>query len=118
MPSPNLKTKTARRKLAPKHKPYWASIRRGVYLGYRRGSGLGSWRARVYAGEKHYRENFLGLADDGAEADGVEVFDYDQAQEKALAFWSRDPYRERRYQYPGYSGRSHEGIHALVQGPS
>jgi len=94
MPTQNLRTKSARRKLKHKRRPYYAPVRRGVSLGYRcRGAQAGGWCVRVYVGAAatdgatyKYAEEEIGVADDNGSADGVEVFDYGQAQEKALEF--------------------------------
>ena len=92
MTTPNLRTKSARRKLTPKRRPYYAPVRRGISLGYRcRPAVAGGWCARVYVGTAatkgatyKYAEQDIGLADDLETANGVDVFDFGQAQEKAL----------------------------------
>ena len=92
MPAHNLRTKAARRKLAPKRRPYYSPIRRGVSLGYRRRPGrAGGWCVRVYIGSDatkgetyKYAEVEVGVADDVAEANGIDTFDFGQAQERAL----------------------------------
>ena len=80
-----LHTRTARRKLKARHKPYYQKIAKRIALSYRRGVGQpeGRWGVRAYAGEKKYRERALGVADDVQDADGKRVLDFDQAQDLA-----------------------------------
>jgi integrase len=55
-------------------------------MGYRRGSEVsGTWQARVFHQEQ-YQFKSLGLADDFQEANGLDVLDFIQAQEKAREF--------------------------------
>jgi integrase len=59
-------------------------IDRGLHLGYRRLSGKpGTWTARVYAGHQTYVVERIGSADDYADADGVAVLSFSQAQDEA-----------------------------------
>ena len=80
-----LHTKTARRRLKPRHKPYFERIGRGVWLSYRRASTgvAGRWGVRVYAGEKRYKERSFSDADDLVSANGTTVEDYDAARDHA-----------------------------------
>ena len=79
-----LETRTARLKLTPAHKPYWArSGKAGVHLGYRRRKPYGrevngSWLARRYVGSGYETEVFA-EADDFSEADGNAILTYQQA---------------------------------------
>jgi integrase len=57
-------------------------------LGYRRGKLAGKWVARIYTGARSYHVEVLCTADDTAEADGVQVFNFWQAADKARAFAS------------------------------
>ncbi|PGH58313.1 integrase [Azospirillum palustre] len=52
----------------------------GADLGYRRGKTGGKWLLRRYVGAKKYAVETLALADDRADADGVNVLSYRQAQ--------------------------------------
>lgn len=81
----NLESRTAREKLTARKKPYYRSIGRGVHVGYRKGQTVGRWVARVYLGNGSYSVETLGTADDIHDADGVEILDFWQAQEKARA---------------------------------
>jgi integrase len=78
-----LDTRTARARLEPRAKPYWRAIDHGLHLGYRKGGRAGRWVARIYRGEQQYKIETIGTADDRAEADGVAVLDWRQAQAKA-----------------------------------
>jgi integrase len=80
----NLESKEARFKLKPRAKAYWRAIDRGLHVGFRRLKGKpGTWIARHYLGERSYRSERIGTADDMSEADGVAVLDFWQAQKKA-----------------------------------
>jgi len=82
----NLETRTARDKLTPSGKPYYKAIGPGLHIGYRKGKRGGSWVVRRYLGEGDYRvETIDGIADDREDANGKEVLDFWQAQEKARA---------------------------------
>ena len=83
--SQHLHSRTARRSLKARHKPYYERIGRGVYLSYRRASKqiAGRWGVRAYAGDKRYKEQSLSIADDLDTANGTAVQDYDQAREFA-----------------------------------
>jgi integrase len=78
-----LDTRTARARLAPRGKPYWRGIDHGLHIGYRKGVRAGQWVARVYLGAQQYRVETLGTADDRAEADGLAVLNWRQAQARA-----------------------------------
>jgi integrase len=82
-----LTTRSARAKLAMRREPYWTVISEGCALGYRRGARGGSWigKFRDDTGRRHYEA--LGAADDAREPDGLSVFSFAQAQERARAFF-------------------------------
>jgi integrase len=61
-------------------KPYYRAIDPGLHLGYRKGRGGGKWVMRWYVGDGEYKVETVGTADDSADADGVAVFDFRQAQ--------------------------------------
>lgn len=90
----NLETRTARSRLTVRHDPYFRLIEPGLHLGYRKlTSGPGSWlvRRRVGTGvDKRYstenlrtRDGELVLADDYADADGLTILTFGQAQQRA-----------------------------------
>ena len=80
-----LDSKDARRRLAPRAKPYFRTIERGLHLGYRRlaNGAAGPWIARHYLGDRRYEEEAIGHADDLSDADGVAILTYWQAVEVA-----------------------------------
>jgi integrase len=87
-----LDTKAAREGLKARSEPHWRALEMGLHLGYRKRGLGGSWVARRRkaneASGSRYVETKIGLADDLADADGVRVFDFSQAQSKARA-WVR-----------------------------
>jgi integrase len=76
----NLETRSARARLRTGSKPYYRAIDPGVHLGYRKGATGGKWVMRWYAGDGSYKVETFATADDTADADGVVVFDFRQAQ--------------------------------------
>jgi integrase len=81
---PQITTPNARSKLKVRGAPYYRLIHAGLYLGYRKSKTAGRWLVRAYAGDKNYVVETLADADDGGrEADGVEVLDFQQAQDRA-----------------------------------
>jgi len=78
-----LDSRTARSSLKTQAKPYFRTLDRGLHLGYRRGETSGTWVVRVYVGAGAYRVERLGTADDRADADGVAILNFRQAQEAA-----------------------------------
>jgi integrase len=82
-------TRSARVRLPERREPYWTAIARGCAVGYRRGAKGGTWVARFRAedGNQHYEA--LGAADDARDADGLTVFSFSQAQERARVFFAR-----------------------------
>jgi integrase len=88
--SAKLDTRSARSKCAVRREPYWVRMDAGAYVGYRSlSSGNGTWIARLRDdnGKQHYQA--LGSSDDALPADGVNVFAFGQAQERARAFFER-----------------------------
>lgn len=88
-----LGTRTARAKLAARHKPYFRLVEEGVHLGYRRSTvagRAGTWLARRYLEAGRYETCLIGAADDvpGGTADAVKVLTFDDAQAKARQ-WAR-----------------------------
>lgn len=82
-----LDTRTARAKLAIRREPYWRSISQGMAIGYRKGIKGGTWIARLYSLRTGRRYEALGVADDVADADGVHVLSFAQAQERARVWF-------------------------------
>jgi integrase len=89
-----LNSRTARMKLAPRHKPYFRLMADGIHIGYRRSTvtgRAGTWLVRRYLTAGHYATELLGTADDTPDmpADGVDVLTFDQAQSAARE-WARE----------------------------
>ncbi len=83
----NLQFPSSRRKVIAGHEPEWVKIgETGEYLGYRKGSRGGQWKARYYTVEARNRYSTIGLADDIVEADGMAVLSYGQAVKAAQAW--------------------------------
>jgi integrase len=89
-----LDSRTARDKLKARAKPFYVALVPGeLHLGYRRrrkGRGSqGSWLSRQYLGRDaggvgRYREQDIGFADDHLDANGTNVFTYNQAYAIAM----------------------------------
>jgi integrase len=81
----DLDNRETRSKLPVQARPHWRMESRGLHLGYRRLSGKkpGTWTARVYVGHQTYRVERIGTADDYADADGVAILSFSQAQDEA-----------------------------------
>jgi integrase len=87
----SLDSRAARARLTPRGKPYYRQIEPGLHLGYRKPRGRkgkpatsGQWVTRIYAGDQSYKVKKLGVADDFADADGLTILNFAQAQNKAL----------------------------------
>jgi hypothetical protein len=84
-----LDSRSARSRLAVRREPYWTVISAGCAIGYRRGAKGGTWIARCRSddGIQHYEA--LGATDDARDADGLTVYSFPMAQERARAFFAR-----------------------------
>jgi integrase len=87
----SLDSRTARTRLTPRGKPYYRQIEPGLHLGYRKPRGRkgkpatsGQWVTRIYVGGQSYKVKKLGVADDFADADGLAILSFADAQDKAL----------------------------------
>jgi len=76
----NLETRSARGRLKPSPKPYYRTIDPGLHLGYRKGKSGGRWVVRCYVGDQDYKTETIANADDVADADGVAILNFAQAQ--------------------------------------
>jgi integrase len=73
--------KSNRLKLKPRKRPYYfTNVAKGIAVGYRRNQGAGTWVLRCPHDNRR-----LGVADDYGEADGIHVFDFEQASARAIA---------------------------------
>jgi len=79
----SLETRTARLKLPVARKPMFIRIGPGLSLGYRRNQVAGTWVLRIADGKGGAITRAISTADDFTEADGVNVLNFWQAQEKA-----------------------------------
>ena len=84
-----LENRAARERLRPAREPYWRAISSGCHIGYYRGPQGGTWiaRSRRGGGAKGYFQRRLGDADDIQDADGTDILNFRQAQEKAWTWW-------------------------------
>jgi integrase len=89
--SAKLETRTARLK-HPLHERHQATIEPGLALRYRRTKqGYGMWYARIVDAAGRETDLCIGVADDYADADGKNVFDWKQAQAEARKLAERGP---------------------------
>jgi hypothetical protein len=82
-------TRSARVKLAERREPYWTVLSAGCALGYRRGAKSGTWIAKFRDRDCKRHLEALGAADDARDADGVSVYSFAQAQERARDWFQR-----------------------------
>ncbi len=82
-------TRSARSRLAERREPYWTVISGGCALGYRRGAKGGTWIAKFRDADGKRHLEALGAADDARDADGLSVYSFAQAQERARAWFQR-----------------------------
>src|ERR1700722_12032432 len=87
-------TRTARMKLTERREPYWTVLSAGCALGYRRGAKGGTWIAKYRDADGKRHLEALGAADDVRDADGLSVFSFAQAQDRARA-WFEQKAREQ-----------------------
>jgi hypothetical protein len=87
--NPKIDTRSARAKLPARREPHWIMLSQGCALGYHKGAKGGTWIARFRDddGRQHYEA--IGAADDARDPDGLSVFGFAQAQERARAWLNR-----------------------------
>jgi integrase len=79
-----LESRAARLKLKVRKKPHsFTLLAPGIFVGYRRNEGPGTWVLKAANGKGGYWTRRIGLADDFEDADGNAVLSYWQAQDKA-----------------------------------
>jgi integrase len=83
-----LDTRTSRDKLSKSTNPYWTRIERNAHLGYRKGVKSGYWICRIRI-DQGFKMKTLGTADDILDADGVEILDFFQAQDKSRKWFEQ-----------------------------
>ena len=77
-----LEFRSARLKLKP-GKIHRCDLGGRLSLSYRKGKGAGKWGLRVYLGGERYKTEGIGESDDFADANGVSVFSFAQAEDRA-----------------------------------
>lgn len=85
----DLRDRAARVDLHPRDDPHWTILYRGCHLGYRpsHSGEKAHWYARIANTLGRRFRSRLGEVDDGVEADGVSILDFDQAREKAIEWF-------------------------------
>jgi integrase len=81
--SAKLETRTARLKSPVSKKPYFVAVAHGVGLGYRRNKTAGTWVVRAADGRGGNWTQAFAVADDFEDANGTDVLDFWQAQDRA-----------------------------------
>lgn len=85
--NPKIDTRSARAKLPKRREPYWTVISAGHALGYRHGAKGGTWIAKFRGEDGKRHIEALGAADDASDANGLDVFSFAQAQQRARAWF-------------------------------
>ena len=96
-------TRSARSGLAERREPYWTVLSAGCALGYRRGAKGGTWIAKFRDADGKRHLEALGAADDARDADGLSVYSFAQAQERARA-WFQGKAREAAGDFVPHDG--------------
>src|SRR6516162_4727900 len=94
--SSTLETRSARLRLPVSVKPAFVRVAKGLGLGYRRNKSGGVWIMRVADGKRGNWVRTIGAADDFAEADGGDVLNFWQAQDKVRSLARVAPGRPSR----------------------
>ena len=85
-----LETRAAREKLAQRGKPYWKAIHEGLHVGYRKGKDARKWVVRIYDKAKgDYEVETIAQADDKADANGIDILTFKDAQEEARKLYDK-----------------------------
>lgn len=87
----DLRNREKRLRLEARKKPYWMTLNEGEHLGYYRGKRVGKWLARYRrpGATGNYQESTIAEADDSADADGVVILNFKQAQQAARDWFAR-----------------------------
>lgn len=78
-----LDSRSGRKGLKARSKPYYRSIGAGLHLGYRRGKTTGVWVIRRYVSAGKYEVSTFADADDTIESNGETVLTFFEAQNRA-----------------------------------
>ena len=85
-PAAKIDSRSARLALPRQRRPHgYTLIAPGVWVGYRRTKGAGTWDLKVANGKGDYWHAKIGPADDYEDADNAHVFDFWQACERGRA---------------------------------
>lgn len=87
--SAQLNSRSSRRNLKQRPKPYSVKLFNGLFLDYYKGRKDSTWYGRRYIGNAEYERGQLGIADDLQDANGTNVLSFDQAQDAARAWANR-----------------------------
>ncbi len=79
----DLSGRESRAGLAPRRRIYWQMLEPGCLLGYYKGSTASVWIARHESRKRKIEDRRIGSVDDHKSADGVRVFDFEQAAREA-----------------------------------
>src|SRR5579872_2289824 len=87
----NIKSRTSRRSLPVSPKLYIEAVtgEPKLAVGYRRGKRGGTWTARYHDGGMKYTFHPIGAADDSGQADGTNIFSFEDAVLKAKQWQTR-----------------------------
>jgi len=90
-----LKDRTARAPLEIRKEPYWFTLEKSRFIGYRKAPSGGTWIARYYnpSAKPPMLYKPLGAADDHSDPDGKMVLDWSQAQAGARE-WFKAAFHE------------------------
>jgi integrase len=87
--SAQLYSRSSRRNLKQRPKPYSVKLFNGLFLDYYKGRKDSTWYGRRYIGNAEYERGQLGIADDLQDANGTNVLSFDQAQDAARSWANR-----------------------------
>jgi len=87
--SAQLNSRSSRRNLKQRPKPYSAKLFNGLFLDYYKGRKDSTWYARRYVGNAEYERGQLGIADDLEDSNGINVLSFDEAQSRAREWFTR-----------------------------
>ena len=104
--NPKRASREARSKLPARRVPHWIKLGSGRALGCRKtGTARGFWIAKHRdKASGNRRHESLGAADEAMDADGLEVFNYEQACKLAYAFFEKAARRTAGFEDPDTHG--------------
>jgi len=100
-PDAKLQSRSSRRAIRQSPKLHITKLFTGLALGYRKGKRGGTWIARRHEQGTQYSFQPLGVSDDVADADGIRVLSFDQAQEEARNWFKRKGEEDAGERVPG-----------------